>query len=163
MEGLTLRTIHETPVSLRRSTGSPFGIERRMDDLLDQFFGGFSVMPIGISEMSGTFSPRMDIQETTDAIKVKAELPGIDRNDIDVSVRDGVLTISGEKKVEKEEKGTDYHHLERSFGCFTRSISLPQTVETEKVEAQYRDGVLVVTVPKSAKAVEGSKKIPIAA
>jgi len=161
MAGLTLRTIHETPVSLGR-TDFLSGIERRVGDLFEQFISG-SVMPIGISEISGTFSPQLDVQERKDSIKVVAELPGMDRNDIDVSLHDGVLIISGEKKVEKEEKGVDYHHLERSFGYFSRSISLPDTVESEKVEAVYRDGVLHVTIPKSAKAIKGSKKIPIAA
>lgn len=162
MEGLTLRTIHETPLSLRRRTDFFSGIERRMDEFMDQFFGG-SMMPIGVSEIGGTFSPRLDVQEHKDSIKVTAELPGMDRSDIDVSLHDGMLTISGEKKVEKEEKGVDYHHLERSFGYFSRSVSLPDTVKSDKVEAVYRDGVLNVTIPKSAKAVERSKKVPIAA
>ena len=92
-----------------------------------------SVMPIGIARMEGTFSPRMDIKETKGALTVTAELPGMDQKEIDVSVHDGVLTISGEKKVGKEEKGTDYHYIERSYGCFSRSFSLPDTVETEKI------------------------------
>jgi len=120
-------------------------------------------MPIGIAGMEGTFSPRMDIKETKGALTVTVELPGIDQKEIDVSVHEGVLTISGEKKVGKEEKGTDYHYIERSYGCFSRSFSLPDTVETEKIGAAYKDGVLTVTLPKTAKAMEQSKKIPITA
>ena len=73
------------------------------------------------------------------------------------------LTISGEKKVGQEEHGTDYHFVERSYGCFSRSVSLPDTVETEKIVAAYKDGILTVTLPKTAKAMEQSKKIPITA
>jgi len=159
---LSLRTINDRPASLRRSTGFFSDFERSIDDLFGRFLEG-SVMPIGIAGMEGTFSPRMDIKETKGALTVTAELPGMDQKEIDVSVHDGVLTISGEKKVGKEEKGTDYHYIERSYGCFSRSFSLPDTVETEKIGAAYKDGVLTVTLPKTAKAMEQSKKIPITA
>ncbi len=159
---LSLRTIHDRPANLRRSTGFFSGFERSIDDLFGRFMEG-SVMPIGVAEMEGTFSPRMDIKETKGALTVTAELPGMNREEIDVSVHDGVLTISGEKKAGKEENGTDYHFIERSYGCFSRSVSLPDTVETEKIEAAFKDGVLTVTLPKTAKAVEHSKRIPITA
>ena len=159
---LSLSTIYDRPANLLRSTGFFSGFERSINDLFERFLEG-SVMPIGIAGMEGTFSPRMDIKETKGALTVTAELPGMDQKEIDVSVHDGVLTISGEKKVGKEEKGTDYHYIERSYGCFSRSFSLPDTVETEKIGAAYKDGVLTVTLPKTAKAMEQSKKIPITA
>ena len=159
---LSLRTVHERPMDLWRSTGCCTGFDRDMDDLFEEFLGG-SLMPIGIGGTSGAFSPRLDVKATKDALTVTAELPGMDQKDIDVSVHDGILTISGEKQAGTEEKGTDYHHVERSFGCFSRSISLPDTVETEKIAAAYRNGVLTVTLPKTAKAIEQSKRIPITA
>ena len=159
---LSLRTVNDRPANLRRSTRFFSDFERSIDDLFGRFLEG-SAMPIGIAGMEGTFSPRMDIKETKGALTVTAELPGMDQKEIDVSVHDGVLTISGEKKVGKEEKGTDYHYIERSYGCFSRSFSLPDTVETEKIGAAYKDGVLTVTLPKTAKAMEQSKKIPITA
>ena len=159
---LSLRTVNDRPANLRRGTGCFSDFERSIDDLFGRFLEG-SVMPIGIASMEGTFSPRMDIKETKGALTVTAELPGMNQKEIDVSVHDGVLTISGEKKVGKEEKGTEYHYIERSYGCFSRSFSLPDTVETENVGAAYKDGVLTVTLPKTAKAVEQSKKIPITA
>ena len=159
---LSLSTIYDRPANLLRSTGFFSDFERSIDDLFGRFLEG-SVMPIGIAGTEGTFSPRMDIKETKGTLTVTAELPGMDQKEIDVSVHDGVLTISGEKKVGKEEKGTDYHYIERSYGCFSRSFSLPDTVETEKIGAAYKDGVLTVTLPKTAKAMEQSKKIPITA
>ena len=83
--------------------------------------------------------------------------------DIDVSVRNGMLTISGEKKVEKEEKETDYHHVERSYGCFSREIVLHDTVDGGKIQAAYKNGVLTVTLPKTEKAVKEAHKVPITA
>ena len=159
---LSLSTIYDRPANLLRSTGFFSDFERSIDDLFGRFLEG-SVMPIGVAGVEGTFSPRMDIEETKSALTVTVELPGMDQKEIDVSVHDGVLTISGEKKVGKEEKGTDYHYIERSYGCFSRSFSLPDTVETEKIGAAYKDGVLTVTLPKTAKAMEQSKKIPITA
>ena len=159
---LSLRTVQDRPADVQRTTGFFSDFERRIDDLFGRFLEG-SVMPIGIGVMEGTFSPRMDIKETKGALMVTAELPGMDQKEIDVSVHDRVLTISGEKKVGQEENGTDYHYIERSYGCFSRSFSLPDTVETEKIGAAYKDGVLTVTLPKTAKAMEQSKRIPITA
>ena len=160
---LSLRRIDDRPASLfGRDWGLFSDFERRMDDVFESFLGG-SVMPIGIAGVENEFTPRMDVKESKNALSVAVELPGVDQKDIDVSLHDGVLTISGEKKLEKEAKGADYRHIERSYGCFTRSFSLPDTVESDKIEAAYKDGVLTVNIPKTAKAVEQSKKIPITA
>ncbi|MGD0232627.1 MAG: Hsp20/alpha crystallin family protein [Syntrophorhabdales bacterium] len=161
---LTLRNVYERPASFLRNTRffSPQP-ERGFEDLVDEFFGCPAVVPVGVGEMGGLFNPRLDIKETKESIQVVAELPGMDRNDIDVSMHEHVLTISGEKKGENEDKGTNYHRVERTFGSFSRSISLPDTVEAGKIEAAYRDGVLVVTLPKTERAIEGSRKIPITA
>jgi HSP20 family protein len=158
---LSLR-VYDRPEDLRRGIGFFSDFERSMDDLFGRFLGG-SVMPISVAGMENAFSPRMDVKETKGALTVTAELPGMNQEEIDVSVHDGVLTISGEKRVGQEEHGTDYHFVERSYGCFSRSVSLPDTVETEKIVAAYKDGILTVTLPKTAKAMEQSKKIPITA
>jgi HSP20 family protein len=157
---LSLRRVEERPMSLRRESGFLSDFERRIGSMFDDVFGG-SLVSYVMPETRGVFSPRTDIKETKKSIKIVAEMPGIDREDIDVSVHHGILTISGEKKVEKEDKGTDYHHVERSYGCFSRSISLPDTVDTEKVEATHKNGVLTVTLPKTEKAMEQSKKITV--
>ncbi len=94
-------------------------------------------------------------------MKIAAEMPGIEEKDIDVSVHDGLLTISGEKKVMKEEDELGYHRIERSYGCFSRDIPLPDTVEADNIGANFKNGVLTVTLPKTRKAVEQSRKIPV--
>ena len=104
--------------------------------------------------------PAADISETDDMVEVKAELPGMDPKEIDVSVDNGVLTIRGEKKFEDEEKKGDYHRIERSYGSFFRSFQLPHEVDEKKVKAKYKDGVLHLTLPKSASAKP--KRIEIA-
>lgn len=134
------------------------GIDRLFDDL----FGGSLLSHIW-PDTRGMYSPRIDIKETKDALKIAAEMPGIDEKDIDVSVHDGTLTISGDKKVAKEENELGYHRIERSYGCFARDIPLPDTVETDKVGATFKNGVLTVTLPKTERAVERSRKIPISA
>jgi len=93
--------------------------------------------------------PEFDIAESDDHIVVKADLPGIDVKDLDVSITDNVLTVRGEKKEETEDKKEHYHRLERRSGSFSRSFALPVEVKTEEIEASYRDGVLTLTIPKS--------------
>jgi HSP20 family protein len=90
-------------------------------------------------------------------VVVSAELPGMDDKEIDLSLSHGVLTISGEKKQEKEQKGRNYYHMERSYGSFQRSVSLPAGVDTSKAEAVFKKGVLTVTVPKTGGAKAGKR------
>jgi HSP20 family protein len=116
-------------------------------EFFDRFFEDFG-LPSVFSEETG-FSPAFDVSETEDAVTVKAELPGIAEKDIDISFSDGILTIKGEKKHEKEEENACYHTVERHYGTFSRSLRLPTEVDTEKVDATFKDGVLRVTLPKS--------------
>ena len=97
--------------------------------------------------------------EHDDAIVVKAELPGLNPDDIEVSVHGNTLTLSGEKKESSEDKGDNYYHVERRYGRFHRDVLLPAEVDAEKVEANYKDGVLTITVPKTEEAKP--KKIKI--
>jgi HSP20 family protein len=103
--------------------------------------------------------PAFDLSETEDKIVVKADLPGVDAKDLDIQIVGNVLTVSGEKKQEREEKDESYHWVERRFGSFSRSIRLPVEVKAEEVEAVYKDGVLRIEVPKVESAKP--KKIPV--
>lgn len=105
-----------------------------------------------LSTEGGNWMPAVDIRETEDALVVHAELPGIDKKDIKVDVRDGVLSISGERRYEKDVKEENVHRIERAYGSFSRSFSLPRNVDTEKVDASLKDGVLEVKLPKKESA-----------
>ena len=95
----------------------------------------------------GSWIPPVDIYEKGHEIHLKAELPDMNRDDIDIRVENNTLTISGEKKLEKDVKEDEYHRVERAYGHFSRSFSLPSTIDTEKVRADYHNGVLTVTLP----------------
>jgi HSP20 family protein len=99
-----------------------------------------------------TWSPAVDIFETEGEIVVKAELPGMDRKDIALSLENNVLTIRGERRFEKEAKEDNYHRIERAYGGFSRSFSIPTTVDEEKIRADYKDGVLKIALPKREQA-----------
>jgi HSP20 family protein len=94
------------------------------------------------------WSPNVDILETENELVVRADLPGIDMKNLDLRLEDGTLTLKGERKFEEENKGKGYHRIERGYGVFARSFSLPESVDPEKVKANYKDGVLTVTLPK---------------
>lgn len=108
-------------------------------------------------------TPRVDISETDTALEVTVELPGVDEKDMDVTVTDDMLTIKGEKKAEKEDKGKDYHMVERSYGAFQRTLRLPYEVESDKVEAKFEKGVLHVTLPKPPEVKSKTRKIEVKA
>ena len=99
-----------------------------------------------------TWSPAVDIYETESAIVVKAELPGMERKDITLNLENNVLTLRGERRFEKETKEENYHRIERSYGGFSRAFSIPVTVNEEKIQADYKDGVLKILLPKKDQA-----------
>lgn len=100
----------------------------------------------------GVWNPAVDVVEHDDSFVIEAELPGMNKDDIKISVANDVLTIRGEKKIEKEDKKKNYHRTERSYGGFTRTFTLPANVKADKVEAEFNNGVLNITVPKSEEA-----------
>jgi HSP20 family protein len=102
----------------------------------------------------------MNVSETDKEIRITAELPGVDQNDVDVSLDDDVLTIRGEKKFEQKEEKENFHFVERSYGTFQRSVRLPFPVDPEQVNASFENGVLTVSLPKTAQQ-ERSRKIQI--
>ena len=120
-------------------------------DLLDWFFEDFSLPDFWTAERE--WVPPFDLSETEKEVIVKAELPGMDVKDIDIALTDGLLTIKGERQLEKEDKKENYHRIERQFGSFSRSLNLGTKVRSEGIEAAYKDGILTVTLPK----VEASK------
>ncbi len=141
---------------------SIFALQRDMNRLFDDFFRSFGMMPWrGFEEPALAFSPQLDIVEDEDNIQVSAELPGMDRNDIDVSISNGTLTIRGEKQQEREDRGTNYFRRERTYGSFRRSVPLATEVDHDQAEATFKRGVLTVTLPKSAEAKK--KRITIKA
>jgi HSP20 family protein len=147
-------------VPVKREEENPFALLRReMDSLFDNFFRGFDMEPF--ESRMAAFNPKVDVTENDKEIKISAELPGMDEKDIDVSLQKDMLTIKGEKKEEKEDKGKDYYRMERSYGSFSRTIPLPVEVETDKVEAKFKKGVLSITLPKIEKAVVETKKISV--
>jgi HSP20 family protein len=148
----------------RRDYASPvLAIQDEMNRMFDRFFDDpFDLMPFESPRLA-EFSPRIDVSETDKEIVVKAELPGMDEKDINLSLEQDSLVISGEKKTENEEKGKNFHRVERSFGSFSRVIPLPMEVEVDKVEAEFKKGLLTITLPKPASAVKTSKKITIKA
>jgi HSP20 family protein len=121
-------------------------LREEMQDLMDGVWG---------SEGDGwliTGTPSVDLSETDDRVEVKMDLPGIKANEIDIQVNGNVLTVSGERKEEKEEKGKTFHRVERRFGSYSRSVTLPCVVQDTEAAAEYRDGVLTITLPKSEEA-----------
>lgn len=138
--------------------GDPFtSLQKEMNDLFDNFFTRDEA-----SSSTGGFMPEVDLTETDKEIRVSADVPGVDEKDLDVSLKDDMLTIKGEKKAEKEEKSEGRYYMERTYGSFERRVALPCDVEPDKVKAEYKKGVLNITLQKSAKAAN-AKKIAISA
>ena len=133
-------------------------MRRDMDRLWDSFLEGGLQRRTGEAE---EWFPFLDVAETKNELVVKAEVPGMDPKDIDVSLSDGVLTIKGEKRQAKEEKEADYHLVERSYGAFTRSVQLPKEVKGDKISASYKNGILKITLPKSEEAKKKEIKIKV--
>jgi HSP20 family protein len=119
-------------------------LQSEMNRIFDSFFGGGRQGNAGARR----WIPAMDLAETENELILTADLPGIDEDDVTVEIKDSVLTISGERKDVRERKDRGYHRVERSFGRFSRSLTLPDGIDTSKVEAGFDRGVLEVTIPK---------------
>ncbi len=126
-----------------------WSMQREINRMFDNFFRG------GAGEEAlqmPSWDPAVDVAENDDAYVVKVELPGVNRNDVKIVVQDRQLTIRGEKKQEKDAKEANYHRIERSYGAFQRTFTLPSGVKADKIEAAYTDGILAVTLPKAEEA-----------
>ena len=141
------------------AAGSPRTFQREFDELVERFFGQEPVFSRSL--FSRTFTPVVDIVENENDIIVKAEIPGMEQNDLDVNLAGDVLTIKGEKKAEHEERGDNFHRIERSYGSFSRSLALPCEVQQDKAEANYKNGVLSLRLPKSESCKKKAVKITI--
>jgi HSP20 family protein len=155
-------------VPVRRDDGaSPFWpLQQEMNRLFDDFFRGWGsdLAPFrAFEEGLSAFAPRIDMTEDEKAVQIAAELPGVDEKDVEISVSGDILTIRGEKKAEREDKGRNYYRMERSYGSFHRAIPLPVGVDQDKVEASFKKGVLSITLPKTAEAQRQAKKITVKA
>ncbi len=137
-------------------------IEKRFEDYVRR---PFSLMPSWLPRLRmpeiEELSPSVDVLTEGDDVLVKAELPGMKKEDIDVSLTKDSITISGEKKKEEKVEKKNYHSIERSYGSFKRSFTLPSEVETEKASAKFKDGVLEIRIPKTEEAKKKEKKVMI--
>lgn len=169
-----------TPVEVKQAASVPTNapdswrsLRAEMDRLFDRFAGSwgmpslrrmFDVEPAFRNESSFTVpSPAVDISEDVAGYKVTAELPGMSEKEVEVTLSDGMLTLKGEKRQEKEQKDKNFYLSERSYGSFQRSFAVPENVDRDKIAADFAKGVLTITMPKTAKAVEQQKKIEVKA
>lgn len=117
-------------------------LQSEVNRIFDTFFGQND------SARTRRWVPAMDLAETEDHLVLRADLPGLKREDVEIEVKDGVLTISGERRAQQEERSEGFHRIERAFGTFSRSLTLPKGVDPEQVGADFEDGVLEVRIPK---------------
>jgi HSP20 family protein len=144
----------------------PFASFRyEMDRLFDDFFspvaGEGRNFAAPAQSAAAVLRPSIDVDETEQAYRVNAELPGLTEKDVELNLRDNVLTISGEKRSEREEEKGGRRYAERSFGRFERTIPFPAEIDAERVDAVFKNGVLTVTLPKNTKAQEQSRRIEV--
>ncbi|WP_029919697.1 Hsp20/alpha crystallin family protein [Nevskia soli] len=150
----------------------PFeALRKQVDHLFEDFDKGFlpntftrplfDIEPFWRREFTLNAIPAIDIVEHDKDFQITAELPGMDESNIEVKLSNGMLSITGEKKEEKEENKKNYHLSERHYGAFERSFRLPESVEADKIEAHFKDGVLTVSLPKDGEAQKSAKKIAI--
>ncbi len=142
---------------LKLASDPIWNIHREIDRIFEDVFSNFGVSRLprlleqkassgGISNI--LLKPNVDIKETKKDYQITIEIPGVEENDIKLELADNILTISGEKKYEKEEKDEHYHSVERSYGSFRRVLSLPEDVNTDNIEAKFKNGVLTISVPR---------------
>lgn len=141
--------IRFTPGRMMTSLSDEFtSLQREMNRLFADAFRGWADDAATVA----AWTPAVDIHETKDHYEVNVELPGVRKDDVKITLESNVLTISGEKKEERDEKNADYRRVERAYGSFYRSFTLPSTVKSDKIEAAYKDGVLNVVIPKAEEA-----------
>lgn len=146
----------------RTRDDDPFALMRReMDRVFDDFMHGFGTPAASLPE--GVISPRVNVVEKENSLEITAELPGVDQKDIELDLSEGMLTLKAEHKQEKEEGGEDerYHVVERAYGTYMRRFAIPFESDQDKVEARFENGVLNVSVPRSAEAEKRTRKIEV--
>lgn len=125
-------------------------MQREINRMFDSFFRG------GLADddafVASDWIPAVDIAEHENEYLVKLELPGVNKDDVKITMQNNILSVRGEKKKEKDSKGSDYHRVERSYGAFQRTFTLPSTVKADKIDASYSDGILTIVLPKAEEA-----------
>jgi len=148
----------------RRDFDDPFtGFQREMNRMFDSFFrdfgGDFGLAPYTAGESLTEFEPRINVKESKDKVEITAELPGMKEDDVELTLDDNNLVLKGEKKHEKETDEEGYHVVERSYGSFYRRVPVPSEIDEDNVEAEFKDGVLNVTLPKTETGKQKSIKV----
>jgi HSP20 family protein len=172
VEKVPTKTGGKGPVSMFEEAWHPLlRIRAEMDRLFEDFQSLMPTPSVGrsgalepfraVHRMFGALTPAVSLAEKDDSYELTAEVPGLDEKDVQITLRDDVLTIKGEKQAEAEEKTHGYYFSERRFGSFQRSFQLTDDVDPEKIEARFKNGVLTVTLPKNPAATKEEKKIPI--
>lgn len=126
---------------------------KRFSDIIDEFFND------AVATRQSTFAPSIDISENEKQFLIDAALPGMEKKDIDINLENGRLTISGERKLNNEDNGRQYHRVESHYGSFTRSFQLPDNVNDDSINASYKDGILNITIDKSEEKMKKQIKI----
>jgi HSP20 family protein len=155
--------ITKTPETAASRPNDIFSAMRQeMDRLFERFEHGLPRLPRLFRPEAGTFMvPELDVRENATSLTIEAELPGVDEKDVSVMLSNGILTIKGEKKQDKEEKTENYFLAERSYGAFERSLQLPDSIDEGKLEAKFEKGVLKIVAAKKPEAVKAQRKIEI--
>lgn len=135
-----------TYLTTRRPIGNLFNLHNEMGRIFGDLFGSHQDRP---DAKVTSWMPSADITETETGFEIRAELPGVTKNDVHVSVTDNLLTIKGEKRQEEKTDSDNFHRVERSYGSFQRSFTLPRNVETADIKAGFKDGVLTISIPKT--------------
>ncbi|WP_456432237.1 Hsp20/alpha crystallin family protein [Nitratifractor sp.] len=132
---------------------------QRTFEVMNRLFGAVEKAAAEAPDVD--FAPAVNTREADDAYYIEVDLPGVKKEDISIDVKDNVLTISGERKIEEERKGDDFYRVESVYGKFERSFTLPEDVDADKIEAEAKDGVLTVRIPKAQVVEKAPKKIEI--
>ncbi len=142
---------------------NPFRELEEVSDRLNSIFGKLPVRTESERETFGMadWSPSVDISETDAAYLVKGEIPGVQKEDVKVTIEDGMITLRGERKQEKDEKGEKFHRVERSYGSFMRCFRLPDDADETNIKAEFKDGIISITLPKTEKAKNKPKEIEV--
>ncbi len=159
-----------TPAPMQRGVDVWHGLHDEVDRMFERFSHGFGFPSLrrafdapALEPSFGTLNPAVDVSEDDKAYRISAELPGMSEKDLDVTLSENAITIKGEKREDKEEKQKDYHLTERRYGSIQRTFALPPSVDRDKIAANFEKGVLTLTLPKTADAVQQQKKIEIKA
>jgi HSP20 family protein len=159
---MSLKTLEKTGKTPATRSDAPVGWlfdwHRDFDRMFEDFMGGLpSMFHRGMPMMT----PSMNLAETEKTYEVTIDLPGMDEKDVEITLKDGVLMVKGEKKVEHEEKDKTFHVVERSFGAFSRAIRVPEAVEEDKIAARFEKGVLTISLPRAPEVAKEVRKIEV--